>query len=142
MTARVPLVDYLVLGDGDGDAHLVGNVCAGCEAVYVDRRNACGRCGGTSFAKRRLAATGTLLTFTVVHRSAPGVEVPFVSGLVELDGGGTVRANLRVDPEPERIPLGGRVRLTTFTAAVAGDGSEAVAFGFVPDPGGGDPDGR
>ena len=140
MTARVPLVDYLVL-DGD-DPHLVGNVCATCAAVYVDRRNACGRCGGTSFTRRRLAGTGTLLTFTVVHRSAPGVEVPFVSGLVQLDGGGTVRANLRVDPAAERIPLGGRVRLTTFTAAVAGDGTEAVAFGFVPDDSGGGADAR
>ena len=128
--ARVPLVDYLVI-DG-AEPHLAGNVCTGCGAVYVDRRNACGRCGGTGLSRRRLADSGTLVAFTVVHRSAPGVEVPFVSGVVRLDGGGTVRANLLVDPEPERITLGGRMRLTTWTAAVAGDGTEAIGFGFVP----------
>lgn len=130
MATRVPLVDHLVI-DGD-DPHLVGNVCAGCGGVYLDRRSGCGRCGGTQFTRRRLAGEGTLLTFTIVHRSAPGVEVPFVSGLVQLDGGGMVRANLPVDPVPERIPLGGRVRLITDIAAVAGDGTEAIGFGFVP----------
>lgn len=132
MAAQVPLVDCLVL-DG-ADPHLVGRVCDGCGAVYLERRNGCGRCGGTAFSRRRLGAEGTLLTFTVVHRSAPGVAVPFISGVVRLDGGGAVRANLLGDPDPARIPLGGRVRLTTFVAAVAGDGTEAVGFGFIPQP--------
>ena len=130
VAARVPLVDCLVI-DAE-EPYLTGNVCAGCGAVYLGRRNGCGRCGGTSFTRRRLAGEGTLLSFTIVHRSAPGVEVPFVSGLVQLDGGGTVRANLPVEPAPDSILLGGRVRLTTYTAAIAGDGTEAVGFGFVP----------
>jgi hypothetical protein len=45
---QVPVVDYLVLGDGP--PHLVGNRCDGCRATYLERRNACAACGQTSWA--------------------------------------------------------------------------------------------
>ena len=35
----------------------------------------------------RSAETGTLHTWSVVERSYPGVKVPFVSAIVDLDGG-------------------------------------------------------
>jgi uncharacterized OB-fold protein len=53
--------------------------------------------------------------------------------VVELDGGGVVKANL-VDAgaEPDKIDLGMRVRLTTFVCGRDEEGTEAVAFGFTP----------
>jgi len=127
---QLPVVDYLVLG---GDPHLEANACTGCGALYFDRRNGCARCGGTSFERRALARTGTLRSFTIVHRAAPGVEVPYVSTVIELDGGGVVKANLLdAGTDPEKIELGMPVRLTTFACGRDAEGTEAVAFGFAP----------
>ena len=72
-------------------------------------------------------------SFTIVHQAAPGVPVPYVSAVVDLDGGGDVKANIvNVEPEPENVSLGMRVQLTTFVAGTDDDGTEAVVFGFEP----------
>ncbi len=131
MGERISVVDYLVLDDGE--PYLVASACQGCGATYFDRRNACARCFGTSFAPRRMARTGTVRSYTVVHRAAPGVPVPYVSAIVELDGGGVVKANIRdVEPRPEDVELGMPVVMTTFVAGTDDDGREAVAFGYSP----------
>lgn len=127
---RIPVVDYLVL---DGDPHLVANACGACGALFFDRRNACARCGKTEFDKKPLATTGILRSFTIIQRAAPGVPVPYVSSVVELDGGGVVKANL-VDAgtEPDKIELGMPVKMTTFPCGRDEEGTEAIAFGFTP----------
>jgi uncharacterized protein len=129
MGTRIPMVDYLVLEAGD--EHLVSRCCTSCQALYFDRRNACAHCGGREFASRRLSNDGSLRAFTIVHRAAPGVPTPYVSAVVDLDGGGVVKANLvGVDPEPDGIDLGMKVRMTTFAAGTDDEGTEAVAFGY------------
>lgn len=131
MGKQIPMVDYLVI-DGDRP-HLVGKECEGCGALYLDRRNACARCGARSFGARRLGAEGTVRAFTIVHRAAPGVPTPYVSAVVDLDGGGVVKANVvDIEPSPERVALGMPVRLVTFVAGTDDEGTEAVAFGFAP----------
>jgi uncharacterized OB-fold protein len=131
--ARIPMVSYLVL-DGDGPPHLVAQRCANCGATFFDRRNACASCGAREFGVAPLQNTGTLKSFTIVHRAAPKVPVPYISAVVEIDGGGVIKANLvDVDPDPKAINLGGRVRLTTFVAGTDDDGTEAVAFGYAQD---------
>jgi uncharacterized OB-fold protein len=127
---QVPVVDFLVLGDGP--PHLVGNRCAGCGATYLERRNACAACGGTGFAKAKLADRGIVESFTVVHRGAPKQTGPFVSALVRLDDGAYVKANLLdVPPESAAVDCTAAVRLRTFSAGTDDDGTEAIAFGFA-----------
>jgi len=127
---RIPVVDYLVL---EGDPHLVAQACTSCGALFFDRRNACARCGKQEFSPKDLATTGTLRSFTIVHRAAPNVPVPYVSSVVELDGGGVVKANLvEIEPDPEKIGLGMKVAMTTFTCGTDEEGTDAVAFGFRP----------
>jgi uncharacterized protein len=128
--AQTAVVDYLVLGDSP---HLEANACASCGALFFDRRNACAKCGGSAFERKALATTGVLRSFTVIHRAAPNVPVPYVSTVVELDGGGVVKANL-VDggADPDKIELGMPVRMTTFVCGKDDEGTEAVAFGFTP----------
>jgi len=129
VSPRIPLVDYLVIEGGE--PHLESHECSGCGALYFDRRNACAKCGGREFGVRRLAREGTLRSFTIVHRAAPGVPVPYISALVDLAGGGVVQSNLvGVDPDPANVKLGMPVRLTTFTAGTDDEGTDAVAFGF------------
>jgi uncharacterized OB-fold protein len=130
MSARIPLVDYLVLDD---NPHLVANACDNCGALFLTRRNACANCGGASFNQKPLATNGVVTSFTIVHRAAPGVKTPFVSATVALDGGGVVTANLLdVDPDPEFVKLGMPVQLVTYPLGADDNGTEAIAFGFAP----------
>lgn len=133
MTKQVPLVDYLVLDPKDG-AHLTAHECPSCGALYLQRRNACARCFSVGpFKTRRLAGTGTVRTFTIVQRAAPGTKVPFVSAVVEIDGGGYVKTNIvNTEPTPDAIWLGMPVSLTSFVVGTDDEGTEAVAFGFEP----------
>jgi uncharacterized OB-fold protein len=125
------MVEYLVIDAGE--PHLVANVCTSCGAQYLDRRNACAKCEGTEFERQPLANEGVVRTFSIVHRAAKGVPAPYVSAVVDLDGGGQVKSNIvGCDPTPEAVKLGMRVRLTTYTAATDDRGTEAVAFGYEP----------
>ena len=131
MGKQVPIVDYLVLDDGA--PHLVANRCDTCGALYFDRRNACAKCSGRSFTKERLADDGKVRSFTIVHRAAPGVPTPYVSAIIDLSGGGVVKANvLNVEPSPDHVRFGMDVRLTTTVAGVDDEGTEAVQFGYEP----------
>jgi uncharacterized OB-fold protein len=129
VTKQIPLVDYLVLGD---DPHLLAQECQGCGARYFDRRNACAGCGGTDFSGVRVASEGEVRAFTIVSLAAPGIPVPFVASVVDCDGT-AVRGNVvNVEPTPEHVTLGMKVRLTTVPVGVDRAGVEAMAFGFEP----------
>jgi uncharacterized OB-fold protein len=131
MGKQIPMVSYLVLDEGA--PHLVANTCTSCGALYFDRRNACASCGGRSFTTKALGTDGVVRSFTIIHRAAPGVPTPYVSALIDLDGGGSVKSNIvNTDPDPDHVSLGMPVRLTTFTAGTDDDGTEAIAFGFEP----------
>jgi uncharacterized OB-fold protein len=126
---QIPLVDYLVLGD---DPHLVAHECTSCGARFFDRRNACAACGGTGFGTVRVANEGEVRAFTIVSMAAPGIPVPFVASVVDCDGT-SVRTNLvNVEPDPDHVSLGMKVRLTTVPLGTDSAGTEAVGFGFEP----------
>jgi uncharacterized OB-fold protein len=126
MANQIPVVDYLVL---DEVPHLIAHQCTSCDALYFDRRNACAHCGRNDFASKSLATTGTLRAYTQVHRAAPSVSVPYISAVVDLDGGGVVKANL-LDAELADIHPGLAVELKTFVAGTDDDDTQAIAFGF------------
>jgi uncharacterized OB-fold protein len=86
----------------------------------------------------RIQATGTLYSFTVVrYPAAPGFEVPYSIGLVELDEqpGLRLAAQLR-GPQSQAVSVGARVELTV------GDGpmgpipvcTQAPLIAHRPDP--------
>ena len=130
MPGQVPYVGYLSLSD---DPHLVANECESCGALFFDRRNACANCGRREFRTRRLGNSGVLRAFTIVHRASPGVAVPYVSGIVDLEGGGVVKANIvGIDPDPASVTLGMTLRLTTFPVGSDSAGTQAVSFGYQP----------
>jgi uncharacterized OB-fold protein len=129
LSDQITLVDYLELGD---DPHLVANQCRACGARFFDRRNACASCGQTEFEKVRVAEEGEVRAFTIVSFAAPGVPVPFVAALVDCDGT-SVRGNLiNVEPDPEHVSLGMKVRLATYPIGTDSNGTEAIGFGFEP----------
>jgi uncharacterized protein len=131
MVDQIPLVDYLVLGD---DPHLTAHECTACGARFFDRRNACARCSKTEFTEVPIATEGEVRAFTIVTFAAPGVPVPFVAAVIDC-AGTSVRANLiNVEPDPEHVHLGMKVRLATYSMGTDDDGREAIGFGFEPIP--------
>ena len=101
-------------------------------ARYFDRRNACANCGGTAFGPADVETDGEVRSFTIVTFAAPGVKVPFVSAIIDC-AGTSVRANLiNVEPDPEHVSLGMKVRLATYSLGTDDQGTEAIGFGFEP----------
>ncbi len=129
MSEQIPFVNDLVLGDAP---HLVANECTACGARFFDRRNACAGCSGTEFKSADIATQGELRSFTIVAFAAPGIDVPFVSAIVDC-GGTSVRTNLvNVEASPDHVKLGMPVKLTTFPIGKDDEGVEAINFGFEP----------
>ena len=129
MSEQVPLVDYLVL---DGSPHLRAHECTACGARYFDRRNGCASCFGTEFRDADVAREGEVRAFTIVAHAAPGIPTPFVAAVVDCDGT-SVRGNLlNIDPDPQHVELGMKVKLATQSMGVDGEGVEAIGFGFEP----------
>lgn len=90
----LPIVPYLGVGE-DGAPALTGSRCAACDELLLGAPKVCPRCGSReSMTRVVLGTTGRLYNYTTVHRCLPGVAVPFVFGIVDLDGGGTVKGNV------------------------------------------------
>ena len=100
----LPVVPFLKI-PGDGEPYLEGCVCTRCGATFLGERIACSKCGARDQLEvRRLSNEGRLYAYSIVHRSFPGVPVPYVSAIVDLEGGGTLKGNLiDVEPDPAKI---------------------------------------
>ena len=117
----------------DGSAWIEGFRCAECSAVIPVPTLACRACASrTAPQPYRSAETGTLYTWSVVQRSYPGVEVPFVSAIVDLDGGLSFKGTLK-GVAPADLKSGMPVRLVFDDAggSVDADGNPYVGFHFV-----------
>ncbi|MBL7487574.1 OB-fold domain-containing protein [Frankia sp. AgB1.9] len=128
--ARLPFVNYLRLGD---PPVLVVQACKACGARFFDRRNACASCGSDAgFDQVEVAREGVVRTFTIVSFAAPGVPVPYVSGIVDCEGT-TVRGNIvNIAADPEHVHAGMKVRLTILSLGTDAAGTNAVGYGFEP----------
>ena len=81
----------------------------------------------------RVRNQGVVTAFTIVHRAAPGIPAPYVSAIIETDDGTSVRSNVvKCEPDPERVKLGMKVKLTTYSIGTDDEGTEAIAFGYEP----------
>ena len=119
----------------DGLHYLAGTKCTKCAEVVVGEHEVCGKCGArNSMQHIKLANTGKLYNFTVVHRNFPGVPVPFISAIVDLDGGGTLKGNLlEVEPDPAKIKFDMPVKVVFRDAGRKDkEGNSYLAYFFVP----------
>ena len=115
---------------------LSGLKCKVCNSIFLEERSSCGKCFARDcFVELKLANTGKLYSYSIVHRSFPGVDVPYVSAIVDLDGGGTVKGNLvDVDPDPQNISFDMKVKII-FKDALGRkdkDGNSYISFFFAP----------
>ena len=131
----LPAVGYLKIPE-DGDPYLEGYKCGNCGAIFLGERSVCSKCfTRDKMSTIRLEETGSLYSFSVVYRSFPGIDVPYVSAIVDLDGGGTVKGNLiNIDPDPDKSDFGMKVKLTYQDALGRKDkdGNSYLSYFFEP----------
>ena len=132
--ALLPVVSFLKIPDS-GDPYLEGHQCKACNAVFLGERSVCSSCSARDQIEAiKLSNAGELYVYSIVHRSFPGIEVPYVSAIVDLEGGGTVKGNLiNVDPDPEKIQMGMPVEVVYQTAPTKdAEGNEYLTYYFQP----------
>jgi uncharacterized OB-fold protein len=114
--------------------------CDQCAAVMADETIACRKCAAREATQAiRVTPQGRLHAWTVVHRSYPGVVVPFVSAIVDLDDGLTLKGTLRgIDPTSLAAELPVRLVFDDAGGATDKDGTPFVGFHFTPLQGAGE----
>ena len=133
--APLPAVPYLKIPD-DGDPYLEGQKCGSCGATFLGERNACSKCGTRDqLGPVTLPNSGKLYTYSIVHRSFPGIEVAYISAIVDLDDGTAVKGNLiNVDPDPDKIDFDMPVEVVYADALGRkdSDGNSYLSYFFEP----------
>jgi uncharacterized OB-fold protein len=133
--APLPVVDFLKLPDG-GSPYLEGHKCSKCSAMFIGQREHCSSCGARDAMKAvKLSNKGKLYSYSIVHRSFPGIAVPYISAIVDLEGGGTIKGNLiDVDPDPAKIKFDMPVQVVYKDALGRkdADGNSYISYFFQP----------
>jgi uncharacterized protein len=118
--------------------HLVGSKCSSCGAIFLDiKRVACSKCGNSGFAPVDLSTKGKVWVFSVIHQSFPGIKTPYVTAVVDLPEGVSVKSNL-IDVDPEELQknpqkgFGMAVELVATQVATDRQGNPVMAFQFKP----------
>ena len=130
----LPVVPYHKIPES-GDPYLEGQRCQSCGAIFLGERDTCSKCGARGkLEPERLPNQGELYVYSIVHRSFPGIEVPYVSAVVDLEGGATVKGNLiNVDPDPKKISFGMPVEVVYQIAPRKdAEGNEYLTYYFQP----------
>ncbi|MCC7274501.1 MAG: OB-fold domain-containing protein [Alphaproteobacteria bacterium] len=128
-----PLVPYLE--PNAGKPYIAGSRCEACGHVFVGERQVCAKCTARGKMKPvHIAETGKLYAFTIVERSFPGVQVPFVDVVVDMDDGAHLKGTLLdVEPNPEKIPFDLPVKLVYREAVpINTKGKPYLTYYFVP----------
>ena len=131
----LPVVPYLIIPE-DGDPYLEGHKCGACGATFLGERTVCSKCGARDqMSTVKLPNSGKLYAYSIVHRSFPGIEVPYISAVVDLDDGTAIKGNLiNVEPDPENIEFGMPVEVV-FDDALGRkdkDGNSYLSYFFKP----------
>jgi len=94
---------------------------------------ACRACGSrTALEPFHAAQTGKVFSWSIINRSYPGIAVPFVSAIVDLDGGMTLKGTLRgVAPEAIRVGLPVAVAFDDAGGALDKEGAPYIGFHFT-----------
>ena len=130
----LPVVEYLKIPEG-ADPYLEGHKCGACGAIFLGARNVCSKCGTRDqMSAVKLSNRGELYVYSITHRSFPGIETPYISAVVDLEGGGTVKGNLiNIDPDPEKVKMGMPVEVIYKIAPRKDrEGNEYLTYYFQP----------
>jgi len=88
---------------------IVGQRCPKCQKVYVPPRGACSMCGVATDEELTLSGKGTVTTFCITNVPSPGLEPPYVTAWIRLDGADITSMFLIQECDPKEVRLGMRV---------------------------------
>lgn len=135
MSNPLPVTEFVKIPE-KGGPYLEGHKCKNCGTVFVGKRSTCSKCfARDQFDKIKLSSTGKLYSYSIVYRSFPGVEVPYISAIVDLDGGGSLKGNLiDVDPDPKSLSFDMPVEVVFKDALGRKDkeGNNYLSYFFSP----------
>jgi uncharacterized OB-fold protein len=96
--------------------------CAG-RPAYFYPRPFCPTCLSRNVESFDASGRGTLHTYVIAHRGAPGFETPYVIAVVELEEGPRMMSNIvGVEPVPENLPVGMALEVTWEELERQGEG--------------------
>jgi len=131
----LPVVEYLKLPE-DGDPYLEGHKCGDCNSIFLGEREVCSNCTARGKIEPvKLSNKGKLYSYSITFRSFPGIDVPYISAIVDLDGGGTIKGNLiDCEPDPEKIEFDMPVEVVFDDALGRKDaeGNSYISYFFKP----------
>ena len=131
----LPVVEYLKLPE-DGDPYLEGHKCEDCNSIFLGEREVCSNCTARGKIKPvKLSNKGKLYSYSITFRSFPGIDVPYISAIVDLEGGGTIKGNLiDCEPDPDKIEFDMPVELVFDDALGRKDaeGNSYISYFFKP----------
>ena len=129
-----PLVPHLTLGPTRDKDYLNGSRCKNCGALYIGPRLFCAKCSSDgAFDPVRLSGTGQVYVWTIVYQATPYVKAPYIAAIVDLDGGGSVNANIvGVEPRPDAMKFGMKVKMSTQKVSEDDEGNSYIAYQFQP----------
>jgi uncharacterized OB-fold protein len=71
--------------------------------------------------------------WTIIHQATPYVQAPYIAAIVDLDGGGSVNTNIvGIEPKPENMKFGMKVKMFTEKVSEDREGNSYVAYKFQP----------
>ncbi len=129
-----PIVPHLKLGETRDQDRLFGSRCSNCNTLYVGPRLFCGKCSGQGpFTEEILSTEGEVWVYSIIHQATPYVKAPYIAAVVDLPEGVSVNTNIvDIEPEPENIKFGMKVRMYTEEVSEDKEGNKYVAYKFCP----------
>lgn len=93
--------------DGCAAGELRLQRCTACDGGhYFPPRPFCPRCLSDQVEWETVSGRGTLHTYVINHRAAPGFEPPYAIAVIQLDEGPRMMGNLvNIDQTPEALEL-------------------------------------
>jgi len=129
-----PLVPHLRLGATRDEDYLVGSKCQSCGALYAGPRLYCGKCSSSGpFDEVKLGRDAEVYVWTIIHQATPYVKAPYVAAVVDLPEGVSVNTNIvDVEPLPENIKFGMKLKMFTEKVSEDKEGNSYVAYKYRP----------
>ena len=102
----VPTPETQHFWDGTARGELLLQRCPACATTYFPPQPFCPACSNDEVEVVRASGRGSLSSYVISERAAPGFEAPYVIAVVALDEGPRLLTNLvEVPPDPDRLPL-------------------------------------
>jgi uncharacterized protein len=80
--------------------------CDACQHVYFPPRPFCPKCAGRAVSWFKASGRGSLYSYVIHHRPAPGFVPPYAIAVVELEEGPRMMSNIVECPQtPEALQL-------------------------------------